>query len=163
MWARLLNSASDALVTTMLDYYRLPLDFPGMKSRPAHGTPIQRVTHVEDAIAKHFDSPPTFMPFLVLHEFEAWLFSSPSEIPQVLTDNQNEAGFAQICRSFTSPEEINEGVNTAPSKRILQLFPRYRKTLHGPLAAQRIGLHQIRAQCPHFANWLYLLEQYAQS
>ena len=29
---RLLNSAGGALVTTMLDYYRLPLDFPGMNS-----------------------------------------------------------------------------------------------------------------------------------
>jgi len=38
-----------------------------MKSRPAHGTPIQRVTHVEDAISKNFDSPPNFVPFLVLH------------------------------------------------------------------------------------------------
>jgi len=43
---RLLNSAGDALVTTMVDYYRLPADFPGMDSRPPHGTPIRRVTHV---------------------------------------------------------------------------------------------------------------------
>src|SRR5580658_7820372 len=54
---RLLTSAGGALVTTMLDYYRLPLDFPGMNSRPTHGTPIQRVRHVENAIAEHFDSP----------------------------------------------------------------------------------------------------------
>jgi len=31
---RLLSSAGDALVTTMVDYYGLPSDFPGMASRP---------------------------------------------------------------------------------------------------------------------------------
>src|SRR4051794_40884440 len=40
---RLLNSAGGALVTTMLDYYRLPLDFPGMDSRPPNATPLERV------------------------------------------------------------------------------------------------------------------------
>lgn len=30
---RLLNSAGNALVSTMLDYYALPNDFPGMKPR----------------------------------------------------------------------------------------------------------------------------------
>src|SRR5271167_4513271 len=66
---RLLNSAGGALVTTMLDYYRLPEDFPGMKTRPLHGTALQRVTHVETAIAQHFGSLPNLLPFLVLHEF----------------------------------------------------------------------------------------------
>ncbi|MGH8019535.1 MAG: DUF4276 family protein, partial [Opitutaceae bacterium] len=43
---KLLNSAGDTLVTTLLDYYRLPNDFPGMDSRPVNGTPSQRVRHV---------------------------------------------------------------------------------------------------------------------
>src|SRR5260221_2296902 len=57
---KLLTSAGGALVTTMLDYYRLPLDFPGMDSRPPNGTSLQRVTHVETAIAKHFGTPLNF-------------------------------------------------------------------------------------------------------
>ena len=60
----LLNGAGDALVTTLLDYYGLPPDFPGMTTRPA-GSPAQRVTHVETAIHRHFDSSPGFLPFLV--------------------------------------------------------------------------------------------------
>jgi hypothetical protein len=160
---RLLNSAGDALVTTMLDYYRLPLDFPGMDSRPASGTPSQRVSHVETAIVQHFNSPPNFMPFLVLHEFEAWLFSSPIELPRVMTEPRKQPEFAAIRASVTTPEEINERPQFAPSKRIETLFPAYKKTLHGPTTAGRIGLEQIRAECPHFHNWMNRLETFAAS
>jgi hypothetical protein len=60
---RLLNGAGGALVTTMLDYYGLPPDFPGMKTRPPGGTPLQRVTYVEAAIAQHFGDIPNFCRF----------------------------------------------------------------------------------------------------
>ena len=157
---RLLNSASEALVTTMLDYYGLPPDFPGMKSRP-FGSPIQRVTHVEDAIAKDFDSPRNFLPFLVLHEFEAFLFSSPTDLPRALTEARKQKEFEAIRASVATPEEINERPEFAPSKRITDLFPAYKKTLHGPLTAGRIGLDQIRKQCPHFNGWMNKLEAFA--
>src|ERR1043166_6292420 len=39
---RLLNTGGPVMITTMLDYYGLPSDFPGMQSRPVAGTPIQR-------------------------------------------------------------------------------------------------------------------------
>ncbi len=158
---RLLNSAGGALVTTMLDYYRLPLDFPGMNSRPLHGTAIQRVTHVEDAIAKHFDSLPNFAPFLVLHEFEAWLFSSLTELPRALTEAGKQKEFEAIRAGVASPEEINERPEFAPSKRITNLFPAYKKTLHGPTTAARIGLERIRKECPHFNDWMNKLEIFA--
>jgi hypothetical protein len=160
---RLLNSAGGALVTTMLDYYRLPSDFPGMNSRPLNGTPMQRVTHLESAIAEHFDSPPNFLPFLVLHEFEAWLFSSPTELPRVMTDNRKQPQFAAIRNSVATPEEINERPQYAPSKQIEALFPAYKKTLHGPTTVARIGLDRIRAECPHFNDWMSKLEAFAQS
>jgi hypothetical protein len=160
---RLLNSAGGALVTTMLDYYRLPLDFPGMKSRPEHGTPLQRVTHVEAAIAKNFNSPPNFEPFLALHEFEAWLFSSMTELPRALTESRKQKEFQAIRASVATPEEINERPEFAPSKRIADLFPAYKKTLHGPTIAARIGLDQIRKECPHLNDWMNTLEAFAAS
>lgn len=160
---RLLNSAGGALVTTMLDYYRLPLDFPGMDSRPLQGTPIQRVTHVEDAVAKHFSEARNFVPFLVLHEFEAWLFSSPTELPRALTEARKQKEFEAIRAGVAGPEEINERPGFAPSKRIANLFPAYKKTLHGPTTAARIGLEQIRKECPHFNSWMNKLEAFALS
>lgn len=159
---RLLASAGGALVTMMLDYYALPLTFPGMNTRP-QGTAVRRVTHVERAIAEHFGSPQNFVPFLALHEFEAWLFSSPDELPRVMTESWKQAQFAAICSSAPTPEEINERPQFAPSKRIEALFPAYKKALHGPTAAMRIGLDRIRAQCPHFDGWIRRLEAFAAS
>jgi hypothetical protein len=158
---RLLDSAGGALVTTMVDYYRLPSDFPGMNSRPPHGTPLQRVMHVENAIAQHFPSLPNFMPFLVLHEFETWLFSSPTELPRALTEPQKQAQFAAICSSVSTPEEINERPEFAPSKQIMKLFPAFKKTLHGPTTVGRIGLECLRIKCPHFNAWIRQMEEFA--
>lgn len=158
---RLLNSAGGALVTTLLDYYRLPGDFPGMATRPQQGTALQRVTHVEVEIAKHFGTPVNFLPFLALHEFEAWLFSSPTELPRALTDARKQKDFEAIRASVATPEDINERPEHAPSKRIANLFPAYKKTLHGPTVAQRIGLEQIRKECPHFNDWMNKLDAFA--
>lgn len=157
---RLLNSSGGALVTTMLDYNGLPGDFPGMKNRP-NGTPQQRVSHVEQAIWQHFGSPRNFIPFLALHEFEAWLFSSPDELPRVMAEDRAQPELAAIRESVSTPEEIDERPEFAPSKRIEALFPGYRKTLHGTRAAAQIGLARIRAECPHFHEWLIKLENLA--
>ena len=153
---RLLKSKSSDLVTTMIDYYALPIDFPGMNTRP-NASPLEKVQHVEDAIAAHFKHPSNFLPFLILHEFEAWLFSSLEELPMVMTARDKKDQFSAI-RGKLTPEDIDEGPETAPSKRILKLFPAYRKTLHGPTVAKRIGLERIRTECPHLASWLSNLE-----
>jgi hypothetical protein len=58
-----------------------------------------------------------------------------------------------------SPEEIDDGPETAPSKRILQVLPRFSKSSDGPAAAREIGLELMRQECPHFARWLTRLEQ----
>ncbi len=159
---RLLSGAGDALVTTMLDFYGLPTDFPGMATRPS-GTPIQRVRHVEQAMWAHLGSPSNFLPYLALHEFEALLFSSSDELPRAVTHPEKTAEFAAIRAEFSTPEDINERPGSSPSKRIARLFPAYRKTIHGPSTAARIGLERIRSECPHFAQWLERLENYARS
>lgn len=157
---RPLLRSTGALVTTILDYYGLPLDFPGMDDRPA-GSPLDRVLHVERAIREDFGSPPNFIPFLALHEFEAWLFSSPDELPKALTMVEKQPQFRAIRDAVVTREEIDDGPTTAPSKRILSLFPTYRKTLHGPTTAKRIGLDRIRAERPHVESWLRALEAFA--
>jgi hypothetical protein len=158
---RLLNSAGGALVTTMLDYYGLPPDFPGMKTRPPSGTPLQRVLHVEAAIAQHLGGLPNFLPFLALHEFEAWLFSSPIELPRIMNEPQKQVLIETVRGAVNTPEEINERPQFAPSKQIESMFPAYKKTLHGPTVAARIGLERIRLECPHFDEWLSKLEKFA--
>lgn len=157
---RLLRSPADVLVTMLLDYYALPPDFPGMNDRPP-GTPLQRAIHVEQAIHEDLGASPRFIPFLALHEFEAWLFSSPQELPKALAMTQKQPAFAAIRDAVETPEDINDGPTTAPSKRIEALFPSYNKTFHGPLTAQRIGIARIRQECPHVESWFQRIEAFA--
>lgn len=155
---RLLAGSRGALVTTLIDYYGLPTDFPGMNDRPL-GSPRDRVIHVESAITQDLGSPSNFIPFLLLHEFEAMLFSSIDVLPRVMTQIEHGPAFAAIRSAVPTPEDINEKPENAPSKRIERLFPAYKKTLHGPVAAARIGLEAIKSQCSHFSSWLQQIEQ----
>ncbi|WP_158100861.1 DUF4276 family protein [Variovorax sp. JS1663] len=152
---------SDALVTTMLDYYGLPADFPGMSTRPVAGSPWDRVRHIEMAVDQHFGNPDNLRTFLALHEFEAWLFADTGVLPDVMAAKDLEPALAAIRAGVDTPEHINEAPQTAPSKRIEGLFPAYRKRLHGPNTAQRIGIERIRQECPHFSRWVAELEAFA--
>ena len=63
-----------------------------------------------------------------------------------------------VRAQFPTPEDINDSPATAPSKRIVAVLPRYRKRIHGPDVAERIGLNAIRAECPRFHDLLTRLE-----
>jgi len=148
---RLCRQDQGAYVTTMMDYYGLPNDFPGLDGRvpDAH----EQVVRLEQALQQDIDAP-NFIPNLMLHEFEALLFSAPEKIAEWLDDQALLAPMAAIRAAFATPEHINNSPQTAPSKRILTLVPNYKKTVDGPLIAEDIGLDAIRAQCPHFNNWI---------
>ena len=44
------------------------------------------------------------------------------------------------------------------AKRLAKIVPGYTKPLHGPMALDAVGLHAVRASCPHFDAWLTQLE-----
>ncbi|MCS7020913.1 MAG: DUF4276 family protein [Gemmatales bacterium] len=152
----LLRDSNAVCITTMLDYYGLPADFPGKKTLSAQ-TPYDRVAHLELAFAQDIDNP-RFRPYLMLHEFEALLFVQPAVIPEALGVSPAGVTFNNITQ-FNSPEEIDDGQQTHPAARIKQVLPSYRKALDGPRIVERIGLGQIRARCPHFHEWLSYLER----
>jgi hypothetical protein len=160
---RLLNDSNVSVITTLFDYYALPDDFPGMADRPA-GSPRDRVHHVEAAWSRAVGDR-RFIPHLVHHEFEAWIYADPGRLePWMFSDDPSVvATIAEIAAAHASPEDIDEGADTAPSRRLCQAFSAYQKTLHGPLAAAAIGLERIRAVCPHFDSWLGALEAAARS
>lgn len=148
---RLLNDTDAAAVTTMLDYYGLPRNFPGRATLPA-GDSYTRVAHLEAAFEADIGDR-RFIPFLTLHEFEALMFSDPDrvagEFPAV------RAELHAIRDAFGSPEEINDDPDTAPSKRLNELLgDAYQKTLHGPLITMTIGIETIRRECSHFNEWV---------
>lgn len=154
----LLADSSASFVTTMIDYYGLPEDFPHLdKAKRSGKTPRERVQAVEDAFRRDIDHP-RFLPYLSLHEFEALLFCGLPVLGEVLQAPSILPALESVTETFVSPEEIDDGPETHPSARILALTPGYRKPLHGPRAARRIGLKALRARCPHFDAWISRLE-----
>lgn len=153
--ALLRNSAVDT-VTTMLDLYGLPSDTPGLSDAPA-GDAYARVGHVEEAMARLIDDP-RFLPFLALHETEAWVLAAANELAELIESPR----VADVLRSHVTaaggPELVNDGPDTAPSKRILRAHPAYRKVVDGPDAIELLGLNALRNACPHLDAWLKGLE-----
>ena len=150
---------SDARFTTMFDLYALPKDFPDYEVATRENDPYARVGRLEDALS-HDVSDWRFVPYIQLHEFEALLFADPTKLSE-----QFECDSATIDRLVEmaercKPELIDDGEDTAPSKRIIGEIPEYAysKASAGPLAAQGIGLTVLREKCAHFGNWLGKLE-----
>jgi Domain of unknown function (DUF4276) len=119
---KLLWDASTTVLTTMFDYYAFPPAAPGMADRP-HGSPYARVQHVESALAKAIDDK-RFLPNLVLHEIEAWVLADCVRLGQVMGDVEPAAELARTVHSKSGPELVNDGADTAPSKRIMNAYPR---------------------------------------
>jgi len=150
---------STAWVTTLLDFYGLPKDFPNAN---VTGTSIDRAK----AIAKAFKDnirQRNFIPNLVVHEFEGLLFSAPDAFGNWFSEPDVVSRLNAVRAQFDSPEHINDGNKTAPSKRILAICKNYDKVMHGSLIALEIGLDTIRQQCPLFNAWLNRLESLAKT
>jgi len=68
----------------------------------------------------------------------------------------------KVRASVNTPEHINDGFETKPSKRLEDLLhPKYRKTSHGPRVAERITLEVIERECIHFRTWMNALRKLA--
>ena len=96
-----------------------------------------------------------------MHEFEGLLFTDPQAFEWVEDgwDDYTKRALEAVAQEFTSPEEINDSPETAPSKRIERIFKgAYSKTEHGPLIAESIGMDAIRAKCPAFSEWVGKLQ-----
>ena len=147
-----------AWVTTMLDFYGLPKDFPVPDD--AHSSSMDKAERAVQAFQQDIGEK-NFIPFLVIHEFEGLLFSSTPAFASWFDNPETISTLSSIRSSFPSPEHINDGRETAPSKRIMSVCRRYDKVLHGSLIALDIGLDTIRSECPIFDAWVLKLESLA--
>jgi len=152
-----LTHDSDAWITTLLDFYGLPEDFPGYLDARAERNPRDGVKALQERFAKEIGHR-RFIPFFALHEFETWLFSAPDVIAAHFDKPELAEGLRRVVQEAGEPESINHGTNTHPKERLKGMFS-YRETSHGPILMQKIGIPAIRAACPHFSNWLTQLEQ----
>jgi len=151
----------DVFFTSMIDLYALHEGFPGTKEAERfRNDPYRRVQALETSWAREAKDS-RFIPYIQLHEFEAYLFVDPTVLSSFYpAQHQAVANLQSSAGAFSSPELIDDGRDTAPSRRIIGELPRYEadKVIVGVQAAERIGLPAIRSKCPHFSEWLARLE-----
>ena len=166
---RNLQRDQGCVVATLVDYYGMPRSGPSSwpGRAEAAGRPLaERPGFVEEAMAldvacamgSQFDRR-RFVPGVLMHEFEALLFSDCAALAEAAGRSDLTPTFQSIRDLAGTPEEIDDAPESAPSKRILAVAPEYRKPVDGIRAAQRMGLETIRANCPHFDGWMSRLER----
>lgn len=169
-WMNEKKGDRDCRFSTFVDLYaHAGVVFPGLEELRAweRGTaqrfpPDEKVARIEAAMAADMGDD-RFIPYLQVHEFETFLFVAPEALA-CSTDLATEtviASLQEIKAAFPGPEWINDGVATAPSKRIIQHLPVYEgsKTRIGPDAARVIGLSALELGCPHFGAWMAKLRK----
>ncbi len=159
-WMRKERNNIEVRFTTMFDLYALPNDFPGYPEAAHCGDPYQRVAVLESALARDMGDE-RFIPYIQLHEFEALILADPQTLDSVYMDETSAiVRLVELTRG-ANPEEINDGPDTAPSKRIIAEIPAYekQKAAVGPFVAEKIGLDVLRQRCRHFHEWMETMER----
>lgn len=151
----------EAILTTFLDLYGLDTSFPKFsEARPladvySRTTALEKALHA--AIVEHIGCrPERFIPHIQPYEFEGLLFSDVEAL--VLTEPSWKNALKtlkSVQSSFETPEHINNSYETKPSKRLENILsPKYKKTRHGPLAAEKVTLTVMEQECVHFKGWM---------
>jgi hypothetical protein len=156
-----LTCDTDAWVTTLLDFYGLPDDFPGYQDALGAGHPRDKVVALQARFEAEIGHA-RFIPFLALHEFEAWLFCSPETVAEHFGSANLAGKVRKAVQEACEPELINHGEQTHPKARLQGMGIGYKETSDGPTLMSKIGISAIRRACPHFGGWLDRLESLGQ-
>jgi hypothetical protein len=147
-------------VTTMIDLYRLPSDFP--KKTQAPSDPCKRVCFLEKALAEEIQDA-RFIPYIMLHEFEALLLTKTGLeiIRERARVRKGDPSWKELQRDLArvgTPERLNDDAHSHPSARIKKIWPRFKKTTDGVGILEQVPWEELRVACPHFGSWIRKLE-----
>ena len=153
------SSNPDLVVSTLIDFFRLPSNFPhpeNLQSLPSNETKAQEIQKCMSADIN--DS--RFIPYIQLHEFEAFMFASCDGFRYCYGDSDKRTNeLYSIVAKFDNPEKINSSPEGAPSKRILSIIQEYDKVGDGNIILLQNGMNVILEKCPRFKGWINQLIQ----
>ena len=141
-------------VTSLVDFY----GFRGKSTETREELEQLILQAVGHEIHRAWNESRVF-PYVQQYEFEGLLFS---DVTTFATSPDAPDGCVEQLRwirsQFKTPEDINDSWETAPSKRVMSVIPRYNKVVNGSLIAEAIGWDIIRDGCPRFNDWLSHVE-----
>nr|VFJ47584.1 MAG: protein of unknown function (DUF4276) [Candidatus Kentron sp. DK] len=163
-----LKMPSAPILSTVLDLHRLHKRFPASDEAEGKANIHERVRHLEAALHQAIMEklphlhPECFIPHIQPFEFEGLLFSNVTALCATKPGWERfEKELTAIRKGYESPEHINGGDETHPSKRLERILPKYSKTRHGPDAAKTITLAVMERECAHFRAWMEKLRRLA--
>ncbi len=160
---RTLAGKQDKIVTTFIDYFELPDDFPNSEKCNDLTNVNEKIECFENVMKE--DIAPNnqlFIPYIQKYEFEALLFSSNRGFEYCFTEKEAKKT-AKIIDSYPNPEEINDHPHNSPSNRLKNIRPAYSKVLEGNTIALETGIETILQKCPRFRNWMENLVEAVQN
>ena len=147
-------ATKNVLITTLLDFFRLPTDYPNYSTDSFKIPAIEDA--IKDAVGKNID-PACFLPYIQKHEMESLMFTNMDGFEIVVDDGKSLETLRAIIQKYPNPEDINGGSETAPSKRLGKIFP-YNKTADGEMILEMLDIDDMRSKCPRFDEWMGKLE-----
>jgi Domain of unknown function (DUF4276) len=155
-----LKSDQSVFLTTLIDFYGIHSHhkYPNWEKATNEIDKNKAMQSMEDGmkadVAEILQN--RFIPYIQLHEFEALLFCEIEVFERNFEINEFKdfAYLQKTIEEFQNPEMINNGIETAPSKRLEKILISYNKIIYGSLIAQEIGLIKIKEKCPRFKAWI---------
>ena len=139
----------NVIVTTLLDFFRLPTNFPN------YSTNKFQIPAIEQGMYEVFNTP-DFIPYIQQYEMEALFFSKLEAFELSVETEEQLQALEAIITQYPNPEDINGGAKTAPSKRLEAIFD-YKKNVHVEFILDELTIPVIRTQCPRFNAWIATL------
>lgn len=157
---RKIAASGDTFITTLLDFFRLPNDFPNYTTDKTKVTGIEQgLTATMTGIVSHN----RFLPYIQLHEVEALMFIKVEGFELFIDEDRQRQELQNIIAQYPNPEDINGGSATAPSKRLEKIFPTYNKVVYSGLVFDELSIDEIRNKCHRFNSWLNNIENKLQN
>lgn len=158
-------------LTTMVDLFRIPEDFPGVSTMAGHIPFRAKVEHLEKELALHVEGlgipSGRFIPYIAAHEFETMAFTNLDALGTLFLGKDREIQNLKCeVAGISDIESINSTPEGAPSKRIgkhIPIYDSYKRSDQSGIVnvLEVIELPQIRSACQHLDEWLTQLESLA--
>lgn len=133
-------------ITTFMDFFRLPNDFPN------YSIECRNIDAIEEGIKLDMGYE-RLVPYIQKYEFETLLFASMDGFYLLLDDEKQLEQIQKVIDSYENIEDINGGKETAPSKRLLHIF-NYDKVVDSGLVLEELDVETMRDKCPRFDKWI---------